>query len=313
MKKITLAVFGLFFAGQLHAEETAAFLKLGVGARALGMGGAYTAIADDSSSLFWNQAGLSRISKRELGMSHAELPAQTRYDFLGYVQPTKYGTLGVGGTYLSQGSLEGRDASGKPTGGYSASDSAFQVALSRRLGDGSRLGVGVKYVRSAIADASAQTFAVDFGAQHELGLRGPGTPLFGVSVQNLGPGLKFQDQTDSLPLTLAAGLGYRLPMGLTAALDYRNRPHSASSEFRVGTEYALVPTFALRAGFSRAVGSQSPRSGGGSSKSGSGGLSEAAGFAAGFGFKVYGYMLDYSMTPFGELGHVQRFSLGARF
>ena len=39
-------------------QEGAAFLKLGVGARAVGMGGAYTAIADDVNSMGWNPAGI---------------------------------------------------------------------------------------------------------------------------------------------------------------------------------------------------------------------------------------------------------------
>ncbi|MDR3113858.1 MAG: hypothetical protein LBU09_05725 [Endomicrobium sp.] len=39
----------------------AAFLKKGIGARALALGGAYTALADDTSSLYWNPAGLARV------------------------------------------------------------------------------------------------------------------------------------------------------------------------------------------------------------------------------------------------------------
>ena len=82
-------------------NTTAAFLKIGVGARPIGMGNAFTAVADDINSLAWNPAGLSLLSRRELGVMHSELFADTRYDFLGYAHPMKTGTLGLGINYLS--------------------------------------------------------------------------------------------------------------------------------------------------------------------------------------------------------------------
>src|SRR4051794_22299869 len=49
------------------AQESASFLKIGVGARALGMGGAFTAIADDVTAMSWNPGGLGGLKQRELG------------------------------------------------------------------------------------------------------------------------------------------------------------------------------------------------------------------------------------------------------
>ncbi|MEK7859003.1 MAG: hypothetical protein AAB320_07655 [Elusimicrobiota bacterium] len=69
----------------------------------------------------------------------------------------------------------------------------------------------------------------------------------------------------------------------------------------MGTEYAILSSFVLRGGYA---------SGGATSGAVAGRLS---GMAAGFGLKMHGYSLDYSMSPFGKLGSVQRFSLGARF
>jgi long-subunit fatty acid transport protein len=303
MKHALLSLL-LLLPASSYAAETAAFLKLGVGARAIGMGGAYTAVADDVHALAWNPAGLSGMSKRELGATHAELAAETRYDFVGYAQPTKYGTFGGAATYLSQGTIQGRDANGAPTGGFSASDQAVSFGFASRLAAGYKLGANVKYIRSSIAETSAQSFALDLGGQYALtGLRGPGVPLFGLSVLNIGPGMKFLDQTSQLPLTFAAGLGYRLPMGLIVAMDYKQRPHSNDSEISVGTEYALLSNFALRAGYGSAR----------SYNSNTGGLGSLNGFATGLGFKFSAYSLDYSFTPMGELGNVQRFSLGARW
>lgn len=285
------------------AQESAQFLKIGVGARAIGMGGAYTAMADDISALNWNPAGLSRFSKRELGAMHAELSDQTRYDFLGYAQPLQKGTLGVGAARLSQGSIQGRDSNGRLTGGFSAADTAITLAYGGKVNERLGLGGGIKFVRSDISNASAQTFAVDLGGAYELGARGPGKPSFGVAIQNLGPGMKFLNQSSPLPLTIAVGSAYRLPVGLTLAMDIKRRPFAKSTEISAGTEYAIFSGLALRTGYASNHGPVS-----GFSRT-----SDASGFAAGFGVKAFGYSLDYSMTPFGGLGNAQRVSLGARF
>ncbi len=301
--RIGLLALSLALPAPIWAGETAAFLKIGVGARAIGMGGAYTAIANDVNAIAWNPAGLSNIPKRELGAMHAELAADTHYDFLGYAQPTQYGIFAAAANHLSQGSLEGRDAAGKPTSGFSAADTVLSFGYAKRFASSFQLGGNVKYIQSSIANASAQTFAVDIGGMKELSLRGPGVPMVGCAVQNLGPGMKFQDETSALPLTLAAGLGYRLPAGLILALDYKHRPNSHLSEVNVGTEYAIFPAVSLRMGYGSAR----------ALATGASGIATLNGVAMGLGLKAYGYNLDYSMTPFGELGNVQRLSLSTRF
>ncbi|RQW03479.1 hypothetical protein EH223_09880, partial [candidate division KSB1 bacterium] len=68
MKKIRLFFLALFMTSFLFAQEVtkvgttaAGFLNIDVGARAIGMGGAYVAVSDDIMSMYWNVAGISRI------------------------------------------------------------------------------------------------------------------------------------------------------------------------------------------------------------------------------------------------------------
>lgn len=289
------------------ADESAAFLKIGLGARALGMGGAQTAVADDVTALGWNPAGLSTLVKKEAGVSHTQLTGGTRYDFIGYAQPLRHGTLAAGAVHLSQNSLSGRDAQGRPLGDFGASDTSINLGYAAKLSRGFLLGGAIKYVRSSISNISAQTGALDLGGQYELAQLGPGMPRLGAAVLNLGPGMTFLNQASPLPLTVALGLGYRLPVvGLTLALDYKNRPHGRNSEINIGMEYAVLSSFALRAGYNRL-------GGGSSSSPGKNALASLNGMAAGFGLKALSYTLDYSTTPFGELGNAQRLSLGAKF
>ena len=65
------------------------FMALGAGARALGMGGAFGAVADDASAVYWNPAGIAGIEKRQALAMHAEQFGDlVNYNFGSYVQPT---------------------------------------------------------------------------------------------------------------------------------------------------------------------------------------------------------------------------------
>ncbi|MFA6094003.1 MAG: PorV/PorQ family protein [Elusimicrobiota bacterium] len=293
--------------GTAHsAQSGAAFLRIGTGARPEAMGGAYTALADDINAIHYNPGGLAGLGKRELGFTHTQWVLDSQFDFVGFGQPTKFGTLGVSFARLATGKQEARSADRQLTGGFEAADSVYTLGCGRMLEGASPwgslgFGVNAKYLESSIGSDKASTFAADLGAVHRF----EGRPLsLGVSVLNMGQGMKFLDQRDPLPLTVSVGGAYRLAGVLGIALDVRHEPNDKSWDVGVGTEYSLFQGFALRAGYASAAVA------GRSSKSGAMGLS---GLGGGFGIKMRSYRADYTFTPFGELGNVQRISLGARF
>ena len=75
----------------------AQFLKIGVGARAIGMGGAQVGVTGDISSIYWNPAALSRMNvNSELTFNHANWLADINYDFAAGVMPIgELGTFGL--------------------------------------------------------------------------------------------------------------------------------------------------------------------------------------------------------------------------
>ena len=145
--RLLLMAAGMSCAAAGYAGETAQFLKIGVGARAVGMGGAYTAVGEDLTAMAWNPAGLAGMEKREVAAMYANLVAETHYSFMGYGQPTKYGAFGAGLMYLGQGSLDGRDAQGRANGGFTASDMAFGLSFAKKLFPKLGLAVTAKLVR----------------------------------------------------------------------------------------------------------------------------------------------------------------------
>jgi hypothetical protein len=66
-----------------------AFMEVGGGARALGMGGTFLGVANDASTVYWNPAGVSGFDKRQVLLMHSERFGKlVNYNFGAYVQPT---------------------------------------------------------------------------------------------------------------------------------------------------------------------------------------------------------------------------------
>src|SRR5436190_674695 len=75
--------------GQRAGTSSATFLRIGVGARAVGMGETFVAVANDPSAIFWNPAGLASLQRRELAISHVEWPADIHYEHLTLILPSR--------------------------------------------------------------------------------------------------------------------------------------------------------------------------------------------------------------------------------
>jgi hypothetical protein len=84
-------MFNLCFAGA--GTEGGEFLKIGVGERAIGMGGAFCSIADNVTAVYWNPAGLAQLEMRELSAMHLEYLMGVRSEYLGYAHPIGKATL----------------------------------------------------------------------------------------------------------------------------------------------------------------------------------------------------------------------------
>ena len=93
---VTLIAFCVLIIQPVDARYAADFLTLGVGARALGMGGAGTALSDNAYAPYWNPAGLGQLTRYEVSFMHSTLNEADAYDFVGYVHPLKKrGAIGV--------------------------------------------------------------------------------------------------------------------------------------------------------------------------------------------------------------------------
>lgn len=280
------------FGSSAVGTTAAGFLDLGAGARAIGMGGAYSSVADEASALYWNPAAMTQVQNRSATLMHAAYIASSFYDYGSYVQNTqKYGAFGVGLQYFSFGSVNETDANFNPIGTVTPYDLAASVGYAYKFEDGFALGLAGKYIQSKLAD-TAHTEAADFGIL---------SPRFiddrlrlAVMAQNVGGTLKYDQVKESLPMAFKAGASFRILPNWLAAVDAA-APKGGSPYVNAGTEYILAAGdswhFAGRAGFSSQDDSPS----------------------VGIGVECKGMSVDYAFVPYDDLGDVHRISLTFNF
>src|SRR5439155_7743919 len=172
-------------------EAGFAFLKLRVGARPMGMGSAYVALATDPTAVYWNPAGLADAEGAQVVLMHNEWIQDFRQEFAavsGSLGPGRFG-LGLAGFYTSE--LEERDDVGTLTRHFGFNDLAVTGAYAYRFAPQAAGGVAVKFIREMIDQENATAVAFDLGGR--LGIGKTGAAL-GAAVQNLGGKAKFESE-----------------------------------------------------------------------------------------------------------------------
>ncbi len=296
-----------------------AFLKKDVGARAVGLGGAFTGLADDESALFYNPAGVAALSGRRLIAGYQNFVAGINSGFLGYVHPLGdqdaidggAQKLGVFLSYVNYGDFVRTLNTGEEIGNFGASSFVLGGHYSRRFGPKLQAGANAKLIYSNLDSFTSTGVATDIGLRYtikeknyEHSNRGFGS--VGLTVQNLGKTLSAFTNTaekDPLPTVFRFGVAGR-PRGapVTVSAD-AIKPIDNDVYFAVGLEYDDIDKLVLRAGWSgfgenfKTVGDQS----------------SIAGFSFGVGFKLEAYGIDYSFTPMNDLGESHRITISHNF
>lgn len=165
---IPFAVYGAKYAGESFT--------LGAGARPMGMGGAFVAIADDPSGVYYNPAGLALVESNQLLLLHSEtFGSLINHDFIAFSRPSHIGSrsgslavgiyrVGGGGILLTEWDAE----RGRPvvTSEESHYDYLFLFGGGMRLKEHWRIGGSGKVILRSLAKNSAWGLGVDCGLQY---------------------------------------------------------------------------------------------------------------------------------------------------
>jgi hypothetical protein len=215
-------------------------LRMGVGARALAMGGAHVAEAHDASAGYWNPAGLADIecvsftAMYAAGMSH-----DRTYNYFGFgwtpSQVTNYGTFGI--SWLNSGidEIQKYNSSGTHLGTFKDMNNVFIVSWAFKNEFKERMfsfGLSLKVVQQKIDDYNKTGVGGDAGIKFEVDPR----VSIGLMVQDIGT--KVDNWT--VPTTVRVGAAI-YPLGedhsLVIPLDYGNTRHRDDETFHFGAEY----------------------------------------------------------------------------
>src|SRR6266849_1450159 len=110
-----------------------AFLKLGVGGRALGMGEAYSAIATDPSGMYYNPSSLGLASSPQLLLMHKEGIQDAKAEYIGATTTTGKMALGISINSTSINNIEIRESPGPSQGSFDSRNAAIGISGAYRF------------------------------------------------------------------------------------------------------------------------------------------------------------------------------------
>lgn len=340
MRALVLAVLLAAPARALQSttgSNAAEFLRIGAGARALGMGEAYGPIAEGAEAIYWNPAGLAQVRDLQVSYSRQEFATYFHHDFAAAAYPSKLlrGTVGASYTRLSQENLPVVTSANQTIGSFSPHSDAVSLAYAhsfdssdperadreyfsdswsvpgayhplaheREIWSGSLMvGFAIKGVYESIYDQNASAFALDGGALFKP------APLpdmtLSMAFRNLGGKEQFVSENNNLPFEADLGMSYdvrswksRFLPALEVALPYYGNPYA-----KLGAEYEWpigdLTRVAVRGGYKTQTIS---------------GLSPLSGLTFGVGGQYKKVSVDFGFEPLAELGNVFRLTIGVRW
>jgi long-subunit fatty acid transport protein len=341
MKKFRTSMMTLLLStllvGQSNVGTTAAsFLDIGIGARSLAMGGAFTAVANDATALYWNPAGITNILQPTAHFYYAPWFVDIDFTHGAAVVPLgRMGTLGLSITSVTMDEMKVRTLQVPEGTGelFEVSNLALATTYARKLTDRFSFGLNIKLVQEKIWHMNANVIAADVGClfvTKNKGIR------IGMSISNFGSKMKLEgydterdfdidetifgnnDKIDShldtqgwpLPLVFRAGISKDVIDDkihkLTLAGDAIH-PNNNYEYLNLGLEYTFMGIGSIRAGQSYIFLDEQATSEE---------INNQFTFGAGLNYKIPRgpqIQLDYVLRDFGILHTVGGYSLNISF
>lgn len=245
---LLLIGFNNFSYGQ-GGQAAVPFLLLAPDSRGGAIGESGTGLADNSSAIFWNPAGIAFLTGQEVSITHSNWLPQFNLDlFYDYLTYRNYieelnGSVTASITYMNYGEFVRTLDSPDPLGTFRAFDAALTVGYATKVHSDWGLGFNFRIIHSNLSDQPvgqeqgkgvATTVSFDLaGMWRPSSLVIPfidediGNKLsIGMNLSNLGPKIFYIDkaQADPIPTNLRLGFAYQIFSdeynSLTYTLDF---------------------------------------------------------------------------------------------
>lgn len=278
------------------------FLKIGIGARAVSMGSAFVAVADDATAVYWNPAGIARIDKNMASINHLAWLADINLTQATYVFHTGWfpGTIALNArsVYMPEEPIRTVFHPEGGVGSFDAGDLAVGLTYARSLTDKFSFGITANYLQSTLADYSADAVTFDFGTLYNTGYR---SLRIGMAIANIGSTMEWIEDNVKMPMTFRVGMSMNLYESgshiFLMAGDFSHPPDNAERA-TWGSEYGFKEFLYLRGGYHFNYDLET--------------------YSAGLGFKLAASLnsearVDYAYTDMSEMPGVHRISVDFRF
>lgn len=230
-----------------------AFLKVAQGARAVGMGDAFVAVADDINAIYWNPAGLSHVERAQVVYNYTNWYMDTRFNSGAVAIKTRKGVVGIALMTFDGGKIPERTITQPGGTGRNVDANAWTLDVAYAFKPTDKLGLGmrIRIVQEKLYDEVRRKPIFDFGTHFYTGFH---STRLAMSLRNFGQDVTTSSTGLYMPLyfTMAGAMevfGKKGdPVYLTGtfegsfAVDFEQR-------WQFGGELWMMNALALRAGY----------------------------------------------------------------
>lgn len=245
----------------------------------------------DGYSIQYNPGGLAYSMGTYYSACYLNYIAGTHFGYLGY----ELDQVGVGVRYFNGGTIKRTDELGEEDGTFSVHFIDMTVGKGLFFKDVG-LGIALKAVYARIDTLAAIGVGADIGALYIL----PDPEIqIGLAVKNIGTGVKaYIDQNETMPYEINLGVAKQF-IGGWVGLDIV-KPALMNFGIRIGGSFSITPLFDVKASYNSLLSSI---------RTGTNGLDFLAGMTAGFALNTGKFCIDYSYSPYFDLGGCHRLSV----
>lgn len=304
---LIISVFNVCVNVELYAQSPFDFIQMGISARSAGLGGAFTSITNDQTTVFFNPGALSSVEKSSVSATFMQHVLDIASGQAIYTLPFDKNSserFAVSAIYTSYGAFDRTDEFGSITGTFSANNVAFMGSYSNELDSTLSYGCNAKFLYASLDDLASTAIALDAGVLYRL----PASRTnIGFSILNIGTQLStFTGFTDRLPVDVRLGINHRL-RGLPLLLNFTFHHLADDADaffdrvgnFGIGGEFILSKIVNLRLGYDNYVRNATSIQG----------QRRFSGFAAGIGVKTEYVIIDYAASALGTAGSIHRLTV----
>jgi hypothetical protein len=296
--KILIVIFLIITINQARAQNDGAgntglaFLKLGVGARSIAMGEAFSSYTDDASAIIYNPARLLYGEKNNVMLMHNSAAQDFTNDFIG--AKISYDKFALGFGILKSGvdNIEIRLQPGAALGKFNSQNLSINLGAAYKINDFVSVGFTAKFLYEKIYVDEASGMGFDFGTNYTKD-----NTSFSFVLSNLGSINELKSVSTKLPTAIRFGGSYLFPtknFNFGISVDGFKVLDGGVFHINAGGEASYKNLVFIRLGYQTKY--------------------DNKGFAAGLGFKYKGLTVDYAIIPYvNNFGTGNTFSLGMTF